>query len=825
MKRLLMLTVISGLVGTVGVRAEVIDSPVYEGNTNSAVSIRRGEEWSARNATFENNSSNYGGAIDNNSFLYLYGDNVFKNNSGYWGGGAILNGGIAYLLGNNVFEGNSSASFGGALFSQWYTILQPENEADSNVFKDNKAYEGGAIAHMAATLFVNRARFINNSAEDTRDNIGAINAYNRGGAIEANGDKHFILNSEFRKNHAYAGGAILTGFAQGLLGTPDTEFGGLTLYNTSFYDNKAVDKGGALAASGAAIIAAGENGVSEFKGNGLDDGKKQAIYMTNEYGSGSDDVNPKLVLKTYNGGKIIVHDDIDGENYDIEISGGVTDNLTDEVIDEEMKEEVGDVLAGVSGEGNGEVYLLGKVDHVKNFMALAGSMIHLGANAVINAVNYKSDNAILKLDVTTGEDNKTLHNGIINVSGDVEGTTNVIVNLEKPVVDAGAAIKFLDAPNDKADTPASFNIARVIGSPYMWDSAVNHKGETEGNHWYLTLGNEENPDYENPDIENPDAEKPTFAPEIAAFAGIQSAVIEQNRSVTNSIVKGLAVAHKQICHNTRCGKFEILPKKQAWITTTHENADIKAPADMEAKINGVTIGVDLYRTRFERAGVFGTYRHGKYDLSGKGNYYSALSSDITDESWLGGLYYNRNCNSWLLLATLFAGRQNLDLKTTDGVVSADTASTQYGLSARVGKKIALNNYWNITPEAGVYYSIMDTDRIRDNVGKGAEFDTLRYAEAEFGVKFGYQFCANGCSNSLYFKPSIIRTFANGRHSRLFTAERVEKVKVYEDRTLGRAEFGDEFGISSKFSGFARAGYTFGDAYHSYDLLFGVSYLF
>lgn len=824
MRHLLILTIVGGVFNTFGVCAEVIDSPVYEGYKNSAVLVGRGQEWKAQNAIFENNSSNRGGGISNGGYLYLYGDNVFKNNSGYWGGGAIENGGIAYLLGNNLFEGNSSADRGGAILSGWYTILQPEKENGKSIFKDNKAYQGGAIAHMAATLYVNNAEFINNSAEDTRNNNGAVNEHHQGGALLANGDKHFILNSKFQGNRAYAGGAILTGFAPGLIG-PDTSFGGLTLYNTSFYDNKAVDKGGALAASMATIIAAGETGVSEFRGNGLTNGKSEAIYMTNEYGSGADDVKPKLFLKTFNGGKIIIHDDIDGKDYDIEVSGGTSDNLTDEVIDEEMRDEVGDVLAGVKGEGNGEVYLRGTVNNVVNFNALAGSTVHLGTEAVINTVNYKSDNATLKLDVTTGKDNKTLQSGIINVSGDVEGNTNVIVNLEKPNVGSGAAIKFLDAPNDNADTSASFNVARVIGSPYMWNSVVNYAGETVGNHWYLTLGKEENPDYENPDVEVPDVEKPLYAPEIAAFASIQNAVIEQNRNITKSIVKGLAVAQKQICHNIRCGRYRVLPMKQAWINTTYENADIKTPADMTAKINGVTAGVDLYHTRFERIGVFGAYRHGKYDLSGKGDYYSALSSDIKDESWLGGLYYKRNCNSWLMLATLFAGKQNIDLKTSDGVVSADTSATQYGMSASVGKKIVLNEHWTVTPEAGIYYSTMDTDGIQDNVGKGAKFDTLHYAEAELGAKFEYQFCSNGCSNRLYVKPSIIRTFADGRYSRFLTAEGQKKVKVYEDQTLGRAELGGEFGFSSKFSGFARAGYTFGDDYHSYDLLFGLSYLF
>lgn len=862
MKRLLMLTVLSGLFGAGDVWAEIIDSPVYEGSSNSAVSVGYGQEWSAQNATFKNNSSGSGGAIynngtlyldgenlfeknkasfsggaiHNNAYLYLLGDNIFRENSSYHSGGALYNGGIAYLLGSNVFEGNRSTSpsdFGGALFSGWYTILQPEKEDGKNIFKDNKAYKGGAIAHMRATLYVNKAEFINNSAENVSgEDIEYFNQ-GHGGALLANGDKHFILNSEFRANHAYAGGAILTGFEQGTVGTPDTEFGGLTLYNTSFYDNKAVDKGGALVASGAAIIAAGENGVSEFKGNGLDNGKSEAIYMTNEYSYGDGSVAPKLVLKTYNGGQIKIYDDINGEDYDIEISGGVTDNLTDEVIDEEMKEEVGDVLAGVKGEGNGEVYLLGNVNNVANFNMLAGSTVHLGHDAVINTENYKSDNATLKLDVAVNAADKTLKSGIINVSGDVEGNTNVIVNLETPDVEKGAALKFLEAPNDDMLTPASFNIARVIGSPYLWNSEVNHEGETTGNHWYLTLGDEKNPDYEGPedkpDDNNSGEDKPEvkvpYAPEIAAFMGLNRIMIEQNRSIANSVLKGLAFTKKTDCNNGYCGKFKVLPKKQAWIHTLYENADIKAPSDVNAKINGVTAGVDVYRTKSDRIGVFGAYRDGKYDFSGKGKYYSSLSSDVKNESWLGGLYYKRSCNSWLVLATLFAGRQNIDISTEDKIAYADTDATQYGMSASVGKMFSLSRHWNLTPEISLFYSMIDADDVYDNVGKGMAFDALNYAEAEFGTKFEYQFCTNGCSNRVYVKPSVIRTFASGAHSRLLTKTGSEKIKTYDDQTLGRAEFGGEFGISSRFSGYIRGGYTFGDDYNAYDAMFGLNYVF
>lgn len=815
MKHLLMLAVIIGLFNVCDVNANIIDSPVYEGSNNTAVSIGRGQEWSAQNATFINNSSNFGGAIGNSGYLYLYGDNVFKNNSGFWGGGAIDNGGIAYLLGSNLFEGNVSADRGGAILSGWYTILQPENENGKNVFKDNKAYTGGAIAHMSATLFVNNALFINNRAEDTRNNTGAVNEFHQGGALLANGDKHFILNSEFRENHAYAGGAILTGFAQGLIG-PDTSFGGLTLYNTSFYDNKAVDKGGAIAAIGATIIAAGENGVSEFKGNKLDNGKSEAIYMTNEHISGAEDVKPRLVLKTLNGGKIIMHDDIDGNDYDIDVVGGVTDNVTDEVIDDEMKGEVGDVLADVKGEGNGEFYLLGKINNVINFKAWAGSTIHLGLDAAINTANYISDNATLKLDIASGSDSQSLKSGMINVSGDVIGSTNVIVNLEDEDVAEGAATKFVNAPNDNPDTESAFTVARVEGNPYMWDTVLNAGGETSGSHWYLQLAEVNRPDVD-VDVE--------YAPEIAAYVGIHSATIEQNRNIANSVIQGLAFTSKINCGYDSFGRLEVLPRKQAWINTSYENADIKAPSDMDVKIDGVTAGVDFYRTTADRAGVFAAYRHGRYELSGEGDYYSGLSSDIKNKSWLGGLYYKRSYNNWTAYAMMFAGRQNIDVFTEDHAVSADTEATQYGASANVGKIYSLDENLFLTPELSLYYTAVDTNTMTDNAGKSANFDVIHYAEAELGAKLEYQFCTGENVNQVYVKPSILQALVSGNDTILVGKEEIGKAKTYKNHTLGRAEFGGELGINAKFSGYGRGRYSFGSDYEAYDFMLGLNYVF
>lgn len=832
MKRLLLLSVAGSLLGAPSVKAEdptIIDSPVYEGLKQTAVSIGRSDKWAARNATFKDNSAAWGGGIGNSGYLYLYGNNTFENNFSDWGGGAIDQNGIATLTGNNTFIGNRSFNRGGAIHSTWYTIIKPGDEPGKTVFRDNRASAGGAIATMAATLYVDNAEFVNNRAEDTRNNTGVL-THNQGGAVFAAGNNNYFLNSVFRENHAYAGGAILTGFAQGLIG-PDTAFEGLSLYNTSFYDNKAIDKGGALAVIDATIIAAGENGISEFKGNGLDNGKNEAIYMTNEHISGAESITPTLVFKTFNGGKIIMHDDIYGNDYDVDVFGGVSNNLTAEVLYGSIAKEVGNVLAGVSGEGNGEFYLYGTINGAANFNARSGATVHLGRDAEINTKNYKSENAILKLDISVDADNRQVQNGVIKISGDVEGTTQVIVNADSPKVYDGAATLFVSAPNDDAATASAFDVVRVIGSPYMWNSVSNYGGETAGNHWYLTLTDQKNPDYteENPGDDNKPGEdnKPSgdnnkpnvqYTPEIAAFAGLHGIAVEQNRSVADSVAKGLSFAKNIDCCSTTT-------EKQAWINITRENANIKAPADMDAKINGVTAGMDIYGNGANRVGIFGAYRRGKYDLSGKGDFPSALESDVRNKSWLGGLYFKRHCDAWHALAMIFAGKQSMDIRTEDHAASADTDALQYGLSARLGKAVALGKRLSVIPEAGVFYTAIDIDRLHDNVGKGADYDVMHYFEAELGAKLEYRFCEKDCIKRVYFEPSLIQTYADGNHTRLLSRSGTMDVKSYKNQTLGRMELGGDLGLNSKFSGYARTGYTFGDNYTAYDFMLGLNYKF
>ena len=176
-----------------------------------------------------------------------------------------------------------------------------------------------------------------------------------------------------------------------------------------------------------------------------------------------------------------------------------------------------------------------------------------------------------------------------------------------------------------------------------------------------------------------------------------------------------------------------------------------------------------------------------------------------------------------MLATLFAGKQDMDISTRDNVISSSTDAMQYGASFDVAKRFAISRYLDLEPSLELYYTMIDVDDINDNYGKTAEFDTMHYLEAALGLKLEYLFCRNGCTNKLYVKPSIIRTFSSGGKTMISGLD--HKVRSYKDRTLARMEAGGEFGITSRMFGYAGAGYTFGDDYEAYDVNVGLNYAF
>ncbi len=746
----------------------------------------------------ETSSYAAGGAIHNDDNGYIAGINGNFVDNHVKGGAQAYGGAIDNFLGsigdiNGDFNNNRAIStdlgqsfgaFGGAISNQegYFSNVNGNfygNQASAKVYA-----QGGAIFNSYARIGNIQGDFVQNSAvsQDASAYGGAI--YNEAAVIDG-------IKGDFSENIVSAKLEALGGAIYSMNGTESNST--LNLINSSFYNNSAVSedgmaKGGAIYADNLTVTAQGQNSI--FRGN-MADNVSNAIYMD----GATSNKKAELNLITKEDGNIVFDDAIDGENYNLNLDS----------------------------DGSGEVIFNHIVDHVSNFNLSDVSAVHLGKDAQINMQNYVADNKngrpILTLDVEVDKSTGSINNGILNISGDVSGKTNVVVNsLNQDMLDdvTNAKTIFVHAPNDDMNTESVFNVSRVIGSPYMWDSIRNYGGETEGSNWYLVVrdngsgeggGDEDGNDNPPSDV--------VYAPEIPAYVGIQTAVVEQNRNLGRKIAAGLRSEQNKGCCDR---KFQ--HAYNMWIDADYDSAKIDAPADMDASVQGVTAGVDFKTDNYSRLGAFASYRKGDYDLSGKGKYASDSGSSLDVDSYLGGLYYHYGRYNWNILATLFGGTNDINIETDDRIVFADTKGTQYGASVEVAKKFYLPYAWIIEPSASLFYSALDLDGFSDNMGKSVDFDLMHYIEAELGLRFEHLFCLNGWTTKVYAKPSIIQTYASGDSVNI---SGLNDISTYDNQLLGKMELGAKFGLSRTLSAYAAANYTFGSNYSGYGINAGLNY--
>ena len=587
----------------------------------------------------------------------------------------------------------------------------------------------------------------------------------------------------------------------------------LKVVNSSFINNKASGKGGAIYGSDVRIVA--DNGESRFSGNTAG-GKSNAVYVAglnniilDQYYDEFDGntifegiVIPanapdgQLTLESVNRGRIVFDDGIDGENYNID----------------------------VFGDGTGYVKFNNAVENVNRFAMNGGAVVHLGLNGRIYAQDFVSGSSsayaragaqkpLLTVDVMVDRENNTVHSGAIHVNGDVAGETNVLVNALNPdVLDnkKDAVVPFLFAPNDNEETSAVFNVSRVIGSPYMWHAGKNVAGTPEsGNVWYLSLTDTLNPEFGKTD--------PEVAPEVTAYISLPSAGLEQVRGLRDTLEQKTAFCKEGAC--ARDAKAD----RQLWVDSGYLSSTVDKPAEFDADIWGVTAGGDLQYDANNRLGVFAAYRQGDYDVSGKGSKYrSTVGSELDIDSWLGGLYYRFEQNDWYAFATVYGGLQKADLKTDDGIVNTDSDGTLWSIGAEGGRKYGLSEALTLEPSFGVFYTQSEFDDIRDSAGKTASFDSLKQLEIETAVKLEYHLCQNDLTSVVYIKPGLIQTITDGDEVLI---SGLGKTEAYHDQLLGRIELGARFGVTESLSGYGWANYTFGSSYGAAAVGIGLNYAF
>ena len=492
-------------------------------------------------------------------------------------------------------------------------------------------------------------------------------------------------------------------------------------------------------------------------------------------------------------------------------------------------------------DGHGRFLAALKADGTADLDAEAVTSLSLN-NAAFDLYNKYQDTVNLKGWKASGDsflhvdvDVENLTADMLNVNGNVEGTTKLVLYPTSDKDIRGESILFAQSTNDTKGNADSFKVWRVYRSPYMFETKYTKTGEN-ANKWELEMGNQINPDADQKPDERPDPEvpdvKPTPTPdkptnpvygEVVAYGALPAAAIEQTRSVVDNVF-GQTAGRRSYCPG--CGFYDYYWNgegfRNLWINPTYYTSNIDSPFDVDADVWGIEAGGDLQHDLNNKLGLFVSYRKGSYDMNGDGkHYYSTVGSEIDIDSYLAGLYYRYDRNNWYAFATLYGGIQQADIKTDDGIKS-DTDGVEFGASLEAGYDYNLTDTVYLTPSLGVFYTQVNYDDATDNVGKKAEYNDLKQIELEAGVKLTKAFRLDEGYASVYIKPSVVQTIVDGDEVNITG---LGKTSTLDDETLGRIEFGGRYGFTDNLSAYGWANYTFGSDYDATTVGLGLNYAF
>ena len=806
----------------------------------------------------------YGGAVYNGGRIENVAGNFIGNQSGQ-DGGTFYNAGTVGSIGGN-FLGNHVSRYGGAV----YNDDRDQIDNISGNFVGNYAGSGGAIFNRGNIGGIS-GDFIGNYVS------GGTFAY--GGAVYNDGNSQTVsrvidhIRGDFIGNYVaggynVAGGAVFN-YNNAFIGSITGNF--LNNYSRAAGTGN-VALGGAVYTAKKMTFAAGEQKTYFISGNytlGRSYNKRyNAIFVE----TGASGEVPVITFDTAGGGAWVINDNIEGgknsnnvinyaTRYNLAFTGdgvlnenGLTDqyiSINNDIINAGEVAVEGTTLrfgayqhedkTANNWDGHGRFLAALKADGTADLDAEAVTSLSLNNAAfdlynkyqdMVNLKGWKaSGNSFLHVDV----DVENLTADMLNVNGNVEGTTKLVLYPTSDKDIRGESILFAQSTNDTKGSADSFKVWRVYRSPYMFETKYTKTGEN-ANKWELEMGNQVNPDADQKPDERPDPEvpdvKPTPTPdkptnpvygEVVAYGALPAAAIEQTRSVVDNVF-GQTAGRRSYCPG--CGFYDYYWNgegfRNLWINPTYYTSNIDSPFDIDADVWGIEAGGDLQHDLNNKLGLFVSYRKGSYDMNGDGkHYYSTVGSEIDIDSYLAGLYYRYDRNNWYAFATLYGGIQQADIKTDDGIKS-DTDGVEFGASLEAGYDYNLTDTVYLTPSLGVFYTQVNYDDATDSVGKKAEYNDLKQIELEAGVKLTKAFRLDEGYANVYVKPSVVQTLVDGDEVNITG---LGKVNTLDDETLGRIELGGRYGFTDQLSAYGWANYTFGSDYDATTVGLGLNYAF
>ncbi len=756
--------------------------------------------------------------------------------------------------GGNFYVANNGFSDGTVVNGGGYVEIQASGNASNLIVSGSEITNTGKITVQAfgnakgVTVNENGNLFVSGVADEVVQNSGWINVQNGGtvnGLTISNGETYLETGGTI--NNLEISDGLISAANNSLLTNLSMTGGSLTMHNSSNLENASISQTATAEIFGTAKNVSVENG-------GTLSGKTGAVFNNfNALNGAIIDLEAGVVLQgnTVLSNQAQLTGGFDYQNFaqnvggDITLDGGVNSALGNSfattasdtsITLKNGNFEIGTGATEITGfdnlallAENPELYPT-TISLYGNLALNADSNINLGENVTLSTANqnltitgnlinggllniasadannnltidgnYTSNNGMLKLKVNPNAGSAD----ILTINGDVQGNTNVHLFASSDSMSNGE-ILFVDAQNDDTSTAADFNIWRVDGSSYAWDT-VNRD-----NKWYAYSTN--------------------IMSEVAAYAGLLENALMQNRSLVADLRKNIAPNRLKVrkclqetpLSNTAFCKPETA-QLSAFVSPVFAKANIDYPLNYDAEITGVDAGLDLISDGTHKVGIIASVRNGSYDFSGNSDKYNFNGSAETSiDSYLAGVFYRMDKNHLSTVAAIYGEVLKADFSSDDGV-TADTDGSILGASVDVSYIFNEIKGISIEPNLRVTYEMLNLDGFGDNAGKSVDYDDVNYAEIELGVKFAKNVTyGDGALAQIYVKPSIIQTFNSEQDVRFSDGLTLEGTK---DRTLGNMEVGANYQLTDHWAIGANADYTFGDEYNEWSASFDLTYNF